>query len=283
LNEKNSRITLGGTYDSNGYRMQCTQDSDGYLAIVFKSCIYNGVEHQPGEVWDDVKYAYTCVKQGDQLRLDVAGCIDQGRRVAIDEKVTKGSFVYQCLRTKNSTCSMCPVACTKEGREYAIGDTFERQDYWYSCIHDSDNGRKITIKPGGCVNEGRRLHDQDTFYKQDVIYQCYAREGEVKAMPVGCVQSGTDRKVGDTWIEGTAPYRYEMVCREQESDNSAVKMQKRCVYEVNQDQTHLQPGCYRVIGRAAFGCLKDTSDRLEIRAFQMDNIDQAGSLGLRYC
>lgn len=281
LTESSQRINIGGTYDSNSYRLQCVQDRDGYLTIVFKGCIYNGREYQPLEEWDDVKYAYRCAREGDHLRVEVAGCIDQGRRVAIDQKVTRGSFVYQCRKTKNGTCSMCPIGCAKDGREYGIGDAFERGDFWYTCLRDPDNNRKIAIKPSGCVHNGRRLNDQEHFQRQDVVFQCVARDGDARAVVAGCVNGGREVPLGDTWSDGQAPYKYEMVCKAQE--NSAIKVQKRCFYDVSAGQYTVEPGCYRIVDRAAIGCLKDSSGRLEIRAFQLQNIEQVGSLGLHLC
>jgi len=278
------RINIGDTYDSNGYRMQCIKDGDGYLTFRFKSCVYNGREYQAGEVWDDAKYSYTCSKEGDHLRVEVAGCLDEGRRVDINQKVTKGSFVYQCLKTKNGTCSMCPVGCVKDGREYGIDEAFDRQDYWYTCIRD---GKKLSIKPSGCVNGGRRYQDGEHFNKADVVYQCYAREGEAKTNVVGCVQrengANTERRLGDNWMEGRSPYKYEMTCKERERDNSAVVVQERCNYDVSKGKFFIEPGCYKIVDQSAVGCLKDNADRLELRAFRVQDIEQATSLGLRFC
>jgi len=114
ITDDRRRIEIGQSYDSNkAYRMQCIVDSRGYLSWAYKSCVYEGREHQPNEQWQDDKYYYQCERDGEYLRITVAGCIDQGQRVGINEKVTKGDFVYQCKRTLNSVCSMCPVACKK--------------------------------------------------------------------------------------------------------------------------------------------------------------------------
>lgn len=291
LNDEGRRVEIYGTFDSSNksYRLQCIVDPSGYLAFVYKSCLYNNQEHQPGDTWEDDKYYYTCTREGDYLRVKPAGCMDQGKRVGLNERVTKGDFVYQCKQSINGTCSMCPVACNKNGREYAIGDTFELDDYLFTCTNKDKQG-PIAIKCIGCLNkEKQRLKDGDRFFKDDVVYECAVRDNEAGVRPVGCVQRSdngalVERRLGCYWVEGNAntPYQYEMTCKHDKDLKTAVKVQNRCIYKVTQGTYTLDPGCYQIVEKTAIACKKESSS-LSLKAYQIDQIGDITAQGLRYC
>jgi len=282
MTDDGRRIDLYQTYDTNqNYRMQCILDPSGNPMFTYKSCIYGGLERTANEQWDDGKYWYTCVQEGDYLRVIVSGCIDEGRRVNIDDKVTKGSFVYQCKRSStNGTCSMCPVACTRNGREYPIGEDFEDGDFWYSCTKEGNV--PISSKVMGCVNNGDRVRDGDRYVKNDVVYQCAIRVEGSQLRPVACLQkddsgNAIERRIGDSWVEGQSPFQYDMSCKFEPSSNSAVKVYNRCTYK----GSALEAGCYELIDNQAVACEKDTSGRLNLRSYRIDDIGQL--TGLRFC
>jgi hypothetical protein len=288
MTDDGRRIDVWQTYDSNkNYRMQCVSDPSGYLAFSYKSCIYDGSEHAPGEQWDDGKYWYTCTKEGDYLHIAVSGCVDEGRRVNLNEKVTKGSFVYQCKSSVNGTCSMCPVACNKEGREYAIGESFPLGDFWYTCTN-SDKSGPISVKAIGCVNNNQRLQDGDRYHKSDVVYECTIREDSAEVRPVGCVQrdeSGAEveRRLGCYWTEGPLPTQYEMTCKYDATTKLAVKVPYRCMYKVDKGAYTMLPGCYQIVDKQAVACEKSGADAMNLRTYPIDSIGDLTSRGLRFC
>jgi len=282
------KIEVWQTYDSNkNYRMQCVQDPSGYLAFSYKSCVYDGREHAPGEQWDDGKYWYSCTKEGDYLHIVVSGCIDEGRRVNINDKVTKGSFVYQCKQSSNGTCSMCPVACSKDGREYTIGETFISGDFVHTCTN-SDTRGPLVIKTVGCVNEGHRLQDGDRYHKNDVVYECTVRTDSAEVRPVGCVQRDengamVERRLGCYWTEGQLPYQYEMTCKYEKTSNVAIKVPYRCSYKVGGGSYIMLPGCYQIVDKQAVACEKTGTDAMTLRTYPVDNIGDVTAKGLRFC
>lgn len=288
MTDDGRRIETWQTYDSNkSYRMQCVTDSSGFLAFSYKSCVYEGQEHAPNEQWEDGKYWYTCARDGEYLHITISGCIDEGKRVNINEKVTKGSFIYQCKTTSNGTCSMCPIGCAKNGREYNIGESFAVGDFWYTCTN-SDSSGPITIKTVGCVNQGQRLQDGDRYFKNDVVYECTVRNDATEVRPVGCVQKDetgalVERRLGCYWQEGQPPYQYEMTCKYDKDSKTAVKIPHRCLYKVTQGAYTIDPGCYQIVEKTAVSCEKGGGDTVNLRVYQIDNIGELTAKGLRFC
>jgi hypothetical protein len=286
LDDQRNRIGIGASYDtlSRTFRMQCVLDSNGYLAFTYKSCLVDGREYGPGQEWEDSRYFYRCDREGEYLQINTAGCMDEGRRVTIQERVVKGSFVYQCRRSSVGTCSMCPVACMKYGHEYAIGESFDADNLWYTCAQD---GGRLMIKAVGCLNDRKeRTKDGDRYFKDDVVFECQVREDQVGARPVGCVQrdeKGTaiERRLGCYWIEGNAPYQYEMTCKE-EGTNRAVKVQSRCNYKSPRGTYLLDGGCYQVADQEVVAC-KKVNDQLTLRVVPFAQISQITAEGLRVC
>lgn len=291
LDESGQRIPISGTYKTSNqnYKLQCVVDASGNLAFTYKSCVYNGVERAPLEEWEDGKYYYRCERDGDYLRVNPAGCMDQGNRVGLNERVTKGDFIYQCRRSVNGTCSMCPVGCTKNGREYNIGETFELDNLLFSCTNSDSHG-PIAIKVVGCIDPVQKTHlkDGDRFFKDDVIYECTVRDAMAEVRTVGCVQRNDqgvaiERRLGCYWVEGPAPLQYEMTCKYIEASKTAIKVPFRCTYKVSQGTYTIQPGCYQIVDKTAVGCVKQGEDRMNLRIYQIDQIGDLTSQGLRFC
>lgn len=288
LDDSGRRIDIQATYETSNrnYKLQCVVDSTGFLAFTYKSCVYNGVEHQPGETWEDGKYYYTCDREGDYLRINPAGCMDQGRRVPLNERVTKGDFVYQCRKSVNGTCSMCPVACTKNGREYNIGETFEVDNLVYTCTNTPG---PISIKWIGCLGDQKQhLKDGDRFFKNDVVYECTVRDDKAGVRPVGCVQRNEqglsiERRLGCYWTEGDAPFQYEMTCKYVEAVDTAIKVKYRCSYKVPLGMYTMQPGCYQIVDKNAVACQRQGTDDMTIRVVPVDQIGDLASQGIRFC
>jgi len=292
LNDDGVRIEILGTYESSNknYKLQCVVDSSGYLAFVYKSCMYNGQEHQPGEAWEDGKYYYTCDREADYLRINPAGCMDEGNRVPLSTRVTKGDFIYECRKSVNGTCSMCPVACTKFGREYTIGDSFEIDNLWYTCTNSDGPGKgPISIKCIGCLgNDKERLKDGDRFFKNDVVYECTVRDQEAGVRAVGCVQRNEnglsiERRLGCYWTEGDGQYQYEWTCQVSNDTVGAIKVQRRCTYKLQQGTYSIDPGCYQIADKTAIACMKGSGGTLTLRTYQIDQIGEITAQGLRFC
>lgn len=290
VTEELKHIEIGQTSDKKTYRLKCTLNSDNTLAFEAIACLFQNQEHRIDEQWEDASNFYTCKKDGRELRTINIGCIDQGKRIPLNEKITKDDFVMACNETVNNghykEAKLMPVGCVKDGRQYNVGDSFEVGKFWYNCTRIGRE--KVAVKSSGCVNGGKRLNDGDRYFENDVIYECTidANKNDVRTM--GCVQRDekgeiVERRLGCTWVEGTAPFQYEIACQHDPATNSAKKIPVRCNYNVGGGVYNMDPGCYRLVDKAAIGCLKD-GDNLKLQAFQGENAAQsANSAGLHAC
>jgi len=275
------RIDIGSTFDKKSYRLTCSLGSDNLLSFEPTACLHQGQEHKVDQEWEDSTNFFTCKRDGKDLRTINSGCVDQGKRVKLNDKITKDDLVMVCNETVNNGARLMPAGCVKEGHEYNVGDSFEVGKFWFTCTR---TGReKVVAKSAGCVNNGKRLNDGDRYFENDIIFECRIDEEPVTT---GCVQRDekgeiVERRLGCTWVEGQEPFQYEWAC--QQDGKSAKKVQVRCNYKVGGGVYNIDAGCFRVIDKAAFGCLKEGSG-LKLQSFQGDNAEQAATgAGLHAC
>lgn len=283
ISDQGRRVELYQTSDMvNSYRLQCVLDSRGFATFDYKSCLYEGREYGVNERWSDDRYIYACLKEGDHLRMIVDGCMYQGREIGINEKVRHINFVYQCKQSENGTCSMCPVGCVSSNQEYMIGDSYEENQYWYTCVNL--NGH-ITIKPNGCVNDGKRFQNGDHFLRNDATYECQIVNDAGSEKLVGCVardeQGNTvEKRLGDTWTDGGLDY----ACKNDPGVGRIMKVPIRCNYRSANGVIQVEPGCYRIQEGSAIGCYKEPGrNDMMVKIYRSDAIGRAASLGLRLC
>jgi hypothetical protein len=286
MTEDLKHIDIGQTADRKSYRVQCTLGSDGLLALEAVSCLFQGSEHRPDEQWEDQTNFYTCKKDGSELKTINSGCIDQGKRVALNEKITKDDYVMSCNETVNNGAHLMQIGCVKEGRQYNVGESFEVGKFWFNCTR---TGReKVAVKASGCLNNGKRLNDGDRYFENDVIYECRIDADKNDVITTGCVQkddsgSVVERRLGCTWVEGQEPFQYEWTCKGDSSTNTAKKVQVRCNYKVGGGVYNIDPGCYRVIDKSAIGCVQQGAT-LNLQSFQGDSAEQSATgAGLHAC
>jgi len=280
-----SRIPVGGNYDKKQYRFKCQLGADGQLSFGPSGCILNGGEHKVDETFEDANNFYVCKADGDGLKVVNQGCVDGGKRVNLKEKVAKDNSLYECQETVNGGSKLIQSGCVKDGKQVNAGDSFESGKYWFNCTR---TGReKVVARAAGCINGGKRLNDGDRYFENEVIYECRVDADKQEVITVGCAQmdggSPVERRLGCTWVEGQEPFQYEWTCRHDAAANTAVKEQVRCNYKVGGGVYNIDPGCYRVVEKAAFGCQKDGKN-LKLNSFQGDNAEQsAQGAGLHAC
>lgn len=279
LTPDDSRVNIDGTFDTNEYRMQCVMGQDGFLSLTYKACMHKGSEHDVGAQWDNGVAYFTCVKEGDNVRVITLGCVDQGKQMKLDDRVAKGDFIFQCKEATDGTPKINKVGCMQEGRKYNIGETFEGPKWWYTC---TDSGAKVV----GCMYQGHRLVDGDHFTEGDMMYSCRVRADKTFFEPFACLQreengASIERKVGCFWVEGQGSNAFEYTCKP-DNNNKISKVQVKCVYRASQGNFKLEPGCVQQAGDIAVGCLQDSSSgKLTIQTYSPD---QMGSLpGLQKC
>jgi len=290
LTEDRARIDIQETYDYQGYRRQCVIDTQSQLTLIYKSCVYNGREYQIGSSWDDGKSYFTCSKPSASqnfLRIESSGCLDQNRKIDLDDKVVKDDqIVYKCQKNSQGIPTLTAWGCAgKDGRQYATGESFDYGQFWYMC---TANGDKVYTKTVGCLHESRRLSSNDRYTVDDVIYECNVDDENTEVRPSGCVQRSEtgakiERRLGCFWIEGQPPYQYQMTCKHDKDSKLALKVVTKCVYKVTQGSYVVEPGCYSIADRTAIGCVRD-GDQVNIRSFQVDENGQVNAPnGLRQC
>jgi len=279
LAEDNHRVDVDSTFDTSKYRMQCVLDKDGFLSVVYKACMLQGSSHDVGSQWDDGTAFFTCVKEGDNVRVITLGCVDQGKPMKLDERVAKGDFIFQCKKATDGTPKMNKVGCVFDGKKFNIGETYEGPKFWYTC---TDGGSKIV----GCMYESHRLQDGDHFTKDDMMYSGKVNDENTDFEPFSCLQreesgASIERRVGCSWVEGRGAQAYEYTCKV-DSSKKLAKLQTQCVYRAPQGTFKLQPGCVTLADTIAVGCLLDTSSgNLRIETYSGDKIDRLP--GLRQC
>jgi len=286
MTEDLKHIDIGQTTDKKTYRLKCTLGGDNLLALEPVACLFQGSEHRIDEQFEDGTNFYTCKKDGRDLRTINSGCLDQGKRIPLNEKITKDDFVMTCNETVNNGARLMPIGCVKDGRQYNVGESFEIGKFWFTCTRIGRE--KVTVKSSGCVNNGKRLNDGDRFFVNDVIFECNIDSTKNDVRTMGCVQRDekgeiVERRLGCTWVEGQEPFQYELACQADAATNSAKKVQVRCNYKIGSGVYNIEPGCYRVIDKAAFGCVSQ-GDKLNLQSFQGDNAEQsAAGAGLHAC
>lgn len=271
LTDDRMRVEIQETYDSKSFRMQCVLDSAGQLSLIYKACVQNGREYRVGESWDDGRSRFACKQSSNYLRVETTGCVDGGRQVSLGEKVARDRIVYQCKKNSEGVPTLFPWGCASGGSQYAVGEKFDYDGSVYECTGNAD---KVYTKCIGCLNGQQRLSAGDLVYRDDVIYECVVEDEKTRLEPSGCIQRESggkiDRKLDCFWIEGQPPFQYQMTCKHDKASHTAVKQAVKCVYKVTQGSYVVEPGCYAVADRTGVGCLRDSSNGLTLRTFQVD-------------
>jgi len=279
LTPDQKRFEIGQTGDYKDTRYSCSLGSDGKPAITQKACVRGGTEVAVGQQIAGDKNAVTCQKDGDNLALVVSGCVDGGKAVNFNDKVTKDKFVYTCDK---AGARLVISGCVQNGKSLNNGEAFEDGAAWYNCTRQGP-------KPAGCISQGKRLNEGDRFFEKDVVMECNVDDNKVSTRATGCLQHDTsgstiERNLGCYWVEGQEPLQYEWNCKHDKAANTAVKVQTKCMYRVQKGVYDIEPGCFRTIDKAAFGCVKAASGELSLQSFQGPDADKAASgAGLRAC
>jgi hypothetical protein len=258
--------------------------------LVPKSCVQNNQEHQVGDRWDDTRYVFTCKKEGGVISPQISGCIREGKKLDVGERMVLRDVVYEC-KQGDQTPFLAPWGCVAEdGSQHAAGGSFETGPYWYTC--ENKNGI-INLELSGCVNQGTRFSNGDRFFKDDVVFECQAKENGANMKVVGCMQENgktgvkIERRVGCTWTEGDLPYQVTMTCKPDQEAKTAVATVVNCNYKMPQGTIYnINIGCYRIFEDVAVGCLKNSNTgKVTAEPLQVSTKGDVQSVpqGLKFC
>jgi len=277
VTREQKRVEIGQTVDYRQSRLSCDLNGKQLPSLTPKACVSQGQEHAFGSNFNDDKAMYTCEQGTDEAKITAVGCADAGKAVKYSEKVTKEDGVYVCDQASGR---LVKSGCVKDGKEFNLGDSFDVGSTWYNCTRGGP-------KASGCVNNGKRLNDGDRYHDNDIIYECFIENEKNAVRVAGCVQQDNsnivERRLGCFWVEGPEPLQYEWTCKKSADGLTASKEQVRCQYRVSKGVYSIEPGCYRQIDKAVFGCVKN-GQTLNLQSFQGDDAEKAASgAGLHAC
>jgi len=288
FSDDKKKLALKETFKSGGFVLECTVDEKGYLSFRYKGCVTEGgKEFNAGETAEDSKYWFSCVAEGDKLRLEASGCVEEGKRYKIGETVEKESIVYECQRrTTDSACSLCPSSCVEGGKRYAVGDKFPVDKFVYECLRD-ETGKKITRKCVGCVHGATQLQDGDRYVEGDGVYECAIRQDKTpEHRLVGCHdtdQGGViERRLHCQWTRGTPPLRYTVAC-DTKDDKIATKQIVKCYYGDEKAGYEIEVGCYKIVEDKLMAACTGSGDNIKLETFPADQIQKAYEKGVKFC
>jgi len=232
IGPQGQKLELDQIYVDSGFQFKCIEDTLGYLRFEPSACIdENGIAHQPGETWDNPKYAYwyECQRQfmweQSYLAVKTRGCLVEGRRFEVGQTLEQGDTFFECQNRHNGTTALCLKGCVHNGQHKKVAETWEEGDYVYECR--KFNGTKMTIQCVGCMNQNQRLRSGDRYFKEDSVYTCEVLFNPDKSQTIqrhkiiGCLEKSRqgdtigERVIGCQWYHDDGNNRYEYRCNEQ--------------------------------------------------------------------
>jgi hypothetical protein len=268
-----TRINIGETFDQGSTRYKCSGTS-----FDVEGCVKDGKVTKTGETFEDAGAFYSCDAEGAGVKIVNKGCVDGGKRVNKGEKVQKEDALYVCEEQVNNNAKLVVAGCSKGGKSFNPGDTFDDGKIVFNCTRIGRE--KVVPKPTGCVVGGKRLNDGDRYNEAGVFYECRIDNNQLNIIATGCAQGEggnvIERKLGCTWVEGTAPLQIEVACHA-DGANKAVKTQVRCNYNVGGGVYNIEPGTYRQVDKGYAGCVKN-GDNLQTAAYPDEKAAQGAGL-----
>jgi len=278
ITQQLTRINGGETYDQGDTRYKCGPGAGGEFSYEIEGCVKNGKVAKTGSTFDDANNFYSCEAEGAGVKIVNKGCIDGGKRINKGERVTKDDGSYVCEETVNNGAKLILAGCSKGGKDYKPGDTFDDGKIVFNCTRIGRE--KVVPKPSGCVVNGKRLNDGDRYNEAGVFYECRIDNNQLNIIATGCAQGEggnvIERKLGCTWVEGTAPAQIEVACKA-DGTNKAVKVQVRCNYNVGGGVYNLEPGTYRQVDKGYAGCVS-TGGNLQTTSYPDEKAAQGAGL-----
>jgi len=256
------QVPIGQNFRLANYQMSCKLGSDGFMTTEYDSCVIKETVVAPGGTFENDKYWYTCTKDGNFPVEHLSGCLRNGKRLNLHERVVEGDIVYECQDTSTLPDTF-GVACAVDGKQYNIGETFTDEKFIYAC---TDKAGKPTKETYGCVKGEKKYYGWQTYAVNDVLYRCEVKGSAKGARHVvaGCInkENKDEKPLGCHWVVGTAPKRYTMFC-EQTAVDAVVQKSINCVYGDFKDGQDngviIEAGCYRKIDKQLIACRNSTS------------------------
>lgn len=179
--------------------------------------------YQDGAQVDRGRYWYLC----QDGQLVPKGCFsDDRKRLNLHESFKTGGYVLECVVDSNGYLSFAYKGCVSEkGQEFAQGDTWEDDKYWYKCSIEGDHLRSDV---GGCVDGTTRYNIGEVQERGEFIYECRRYNNNTCSMcPVACKNNGKRYEIGESFEEG----KFWYTCTKEEG-----RVVKKCVGCMHESQ-----------------------------------------------
>jgi hypothetical protein len=216
------------------------------LPVLLSFCIFANAQQKTctggfkeGDQVDRGRYWYTC----QDGQLVPKGCFsDNKQRLNLQESFESGGFVLSCVIDANGYLSFAYKGCSYEGKQYAAGETWQDDKYWYSCTKENE---LLRMDVGGCIHENKRYNIADQLEKGEFVYECRRWANQTCSMcPVACINDGKHFKVGESFEKD----KFWYMCTTEDK-----RLIKKCVGCMHASQRLLDGDRYRQ-NDAVFEC-----------------------------
>lgn len=266
--------------------MQCQKVGDT-MKVVPVGCLMNGRLLAPTQKLSTKTEYFTCNSVNGTLIMEKSGCIGpDNRRIPFDEILVQGSTAFRCNLVKDSGV-MVLFGCVYNNRTYIIDEESVDGLYWRTCKKVSDT--KATMDKMGCVDGGMKLNPNELFQSHGFLYNCSNDGSNIERIGVGCLEvtpkkTIVEHTIGDTWLEGNEKIKYLVRCSK---DHIGVtKSAIKCQFTNNGQETSMEPGCIKKVGKVLYQCAKTANQSLQsatIENPQSDTLQFALASGFKFC
>jgi len=282
--------SVGEKKKDSGYEYTCVQDEDGFSYFQTTACISEGKTYNPGANVENAYFSYECKSAVDGgVFLEMKGCKNDGQVVPAGSKVKIGDYMWMCTKdTQYGFLTLTPSGCIVENGEIPFGKDFEEGVFWYTCTKTATS--PIVKKIGGCIDGGKRLASGATYFKNGFVVTCQCNNGGGRMdgcshKVTGCVEEGPAapkaHMVGESWLQGTAPFRYTVKCGTCTTGSVITKTLDYCTHE---GSTKIDPGCVKIIGEKLVACGINEKQTLQIYNDSAQELAKFTAKGYRsYC
>lgn len=284
IDDKSAKVPIGGTFISGHTQKTCILDGSGRLTVKCTACVTDdGKTVTAGQTVDSGSIYFNCVQNGEGVDLQVAGCLINGKRVAVNDKVTSGDQVLSCQKTTNKDASAVPAGCFHNGQQYDIGSQFDDDVAFYHCKKDDTSAKAMAV---GCVNDGKHVYDLDIYQKGDNFFRCRVQDTTVTADLWGCAMKKEDgtiepKSIACTWDTGSDPINYVNCCIKK--GGIATVTQLYCLYTYRGGRIQVDEGCFRIFDTVAAGCKRNADGTLTMNTWDAKDITSSLAAGLHQC
>lgn len=239
-------------------------------------------------------YWYTCKRTilFDRTYLDVktVGCLVNRRRFNVGDELEDGPGWWECQERWNGT-QLCLKGCMYEGRRLKLNEKVDKGDgFTYQC---AKRGELPEVYCESCLVRNERFAPGQRFFKDDAVFECdimwdnITNTQQKRHRLVGCIERDRtgkvigEREVGCIWSKEEKGCKYEYRC-----DDAGQKKTVGCTLSKDGlDFLYIPVGKFTIFNfggekSKGAGC-REIGGLLEYVEINLDNLE-AETVGLAY-